>query len=116
MVMTGKRHDFFVRYDVGFDDDGRIRGIEMDLAARCGMSPDLSNAIVDRAMIHADNAYFLGNARITGHRSKTHPVSNPAFRCFGGPQGMLALDQVVETEGRRVGKEGVSTSSCQWYP
>src|SRR3546814_15268524 len=87
MVMTGKRHDFFVRYDVGFDDDGRIRGIEMDLAARCGMSPDLSNAIVDRAMFHADNAYFLGNARITGHRCKTHTVSNTAYRGFGGPQG-----------------------------
>ena len=115
MMMTGKRHDFFVKYDVGFDGDGRIRGIEMDLAARCGMSPDLSNAVVDRAMFHADNTYFLGNATIRGHRCKTHTVSNTAFRGFGGPQGMLAIEYVVDEIARTVGRDPLDVRRLNLY-
>jgi xanthine dehydrogenase large subunit len=96
MAMTGKRHDFVVRYDVGFDDDGRIEGIVLDLASRCGATLDLSAAINDRAMFHADNCYFLPHVRIVSHRFKTHTVSNTAFRGFGGPQGMLAIEQVMQ--------------------
>jgi xanthine dehydrogenase large subunit len=78
MSMTGKRHPFYVEYDVGFDDDGLLHGIQIELAGNCGYSPDLSNSIVDRAMFHADNAYFLGNATINGHRCKTNTASNTA--------------------------------------
>ncbi|MEO3431816.1 xanthine dehydrogenase molybdopterin binding subunit [Inquilinus sp. CAU 1745] len=115
MVITGKRHDFFIRYDVGFDDEGRLCGIEMDLAARCGMSPDLSNAVVDRAMFHADNCYFLGDARITGHRCRTNTVSNTAFRGFGGPQGMVAIEHVLDEVARILGLDPLDVRRRNLY-
>ncbi len=96
MVMTGKRHDFLVDYDVGFDGNGRIDALRLELASRCGRSLDLSNAINDRAMFHADNCYFLENVEIISHRYKTHTVSNTAFRGFGGPQGMFAIERVID--------------------
>jgi xanthine dehydrogenase large subunit len=96
MMITGKRHDFRVDYRVGFDGEGRILGIEFDQAARCGMSIDLSLAIADRAMFHADNAYYLPAVRITSYRCKTHTQSNTAFRGFGGPQGMAAMERVID--------------------
>lgn len=96
MIMTGKRHDFIADYDVGFDSDGRIQGVVMMLAARCGFSADLSGAIVDRAMFHADNCYYLDNVEITAHRCRTNTVSNTAFRGFGGPQGMVVVERVME--------------------
>jgi xanthine dehydrogenase large subunit len=96
MTITGKRHDFRIDYRVGFDNEGRILGIEFDQAVRCGMSVDLSPAIADRAMFHADNAYYLPNARITSYRCKTHTQSNTAFRGFGGPQGMLGIERVID--------------------
>jgi xanthine dehydrogenase large subunit len=84
MEMTGKRHDFVIRYDAGFDDAGRIRGVDFTLASRCGRSADLSLAINDRAVMHCDNAYYLPNVSVTSYRCKTHTVSNTAFRGFGG--------------------------------
>ncbi|WP_020408015.1 xanthine dehydrogenase molybdopterin binding subunit [Hahella ganghwensis] len=96
MVMTGKRHDFLNTYEVGFDERGRIQGTKMTVTGKCGNSPDLSDAIVDRAMFHAGNAYFLGEAEVTGYRCKTHTVSNTAFRGFGGPQGMMLGEQMIE--------------------
>lgn len=96
MKITGKRHPFYVQYDVGFDDRGVLSGINIELAGNCGFSPDLSGSIVDRAMFHADNAYYLGDARITGHRCKTHIASNTAFRGFGGPQGMVAIENIMD--------------------
>lgn len=95
MVMTGKRHDFRVRYTVGFDNDGVISALDVEQAARCGMSADLSAAIADRAMFHADNCYFLPAVRINSYRCLTHTVSNTAFRGFGGPQGMLGMEQII---------------------
>ena len=89
MVQTGKRHDFWNRYRCGFDDAGRLLGVDMELAGLCGFSADLSEGIVDRAMFHADNAYYLNAARIVGYRCKTNTVSNTAFRGFGGPKGMM---------------------------
>ncbi len=96
MTMTGKRHNFRNDYDVGFDASGRIQAIRYQLAGQCGFSPDLSDAIVDRAMFHCDNAYYLPNVHIDGIRCKTHTVSNTAFRGFGGPQGMIAMETVID--------------------
>ncbi len=96
MTITGKRHDFRIDYRVGFDGEGRILGVEFEQAVRCGMSVDLSFAIADRAMFHADNAYYLPNARITSYRCKTHTQSNTAFRGFGGPQGMVGIERVMD--------------------
>jgi xanthine dehydrogenase large subunit len=100
MVLTGKRHDFRIDYDVGFDDAGRILGIEFMLAGRCGFSPDLSAAINDRAMFHVDNCYYLDHVRIVSHRCRTNTVSNTAFRGFGGPQGMFGIEYVVDEIAR----------------
>jgi len=105
MVMTGKRHDFKYGYDVGFDEDGNILGIEIEMASRCGRSTDLSPAINDRAMFHADNCYFLGHSSIKSHRCKTHTVSNTAFRGFGGPQGMIGIEYVIDDIARALGKD-----------
>jgi xanthine dehydrogenase large subunit len=96
MVMTGKRHDFAVAYTAGYDDNGRIRAADLDLDARCGCSADLSIGVVDRAMFHADNAYYLPEYCIHTERVKTNTVSNTAFRGFGGPQGMLAIERVID--------------------
>lgn len=115
MVQTGKRHDFYNTYDIGFDDEGRILGADIMVAARCGYSPDLSDAIVDRAMFHADNAYYLGNARVTGHRCKTHTVSNTAFRGFGGPQGMMVIEQAIEDIARHLGKDPLEVRLLNCY-
>ena len=95
MQITGKRHPFYIRYEVGIDEQGRFSGVKIDLAADCGYSLDLSGSIVDRAMFHADNAYYLGDACITGYRCRTHTASNTAYRGFGGPQGMLAIEQIM---------------------
>jgi xanthine dehydrogenase large subunit len=105
MIMTGKRHDFVIDYDVGFDETGRIIGINFELASRCGMSADLSGPVNDRAMFHCDNAYFLENVRIVSHRCKTNTVSNTAFRGFGGPQGMFAIEYVIDDIARKLGKD-----------
>jgi len=100
MLMTGKRHDFAIDYEVGFDASGRIAGIEFVFASRCGMSADLSGAINDRTMFHCDNAYFLENITIVSHRCKTNTVSNTAFRGFGGPQGMFGIEVVIDEIAR----------------
>ncbi|HEY1028282.1 MAG TPA: xanthine dehydrogenase molybdopterin binding subunit [Pseudomonas sp.] len=115
MSMTGKRHPFYVEYDVGFDDDGLLQGIEMDLAGNCGYSPDLSGSIVDRAMFHSDNAYFLGNATINGHRCKTNTASNTAYRGFGGPQGMVAIEEVMDAVARSLGKDPLEVRKLNYY-
>jgi xanthine dehydrogenase large subunit len=102
MLLTGKRHDFRIDWDVGFGDDGVIQGLDLVLASRCGMSPDLSAAINDRAMFHSDNAYFLPNVSITSYRCKTNMVSATAFRGFGGPQGMMGIEAVVDAIARHL--------------
>ncbi|UTW59338.1 xanthine dehydrogenase molybdopterin binding subunit [Kordiimonas sp. SCSIO 12603] len=115
MVMTGKRHDFKYSYDVGYDDDGRITGIEIEMASRCGRSTDLSPAINDRAMFHADNCYFLSDVAIRSHRYKTHTVSNTAFRGFGGPQGMIGIERVIEDVAREIGKDPLDVRMLNLY-
>ncbi len=96
MVMTGKRHGFKNSYHIGFSNDGEIEALKFQLAGQCGNSPDLSDAIVDRAMFHCDNAYYIPHVLIDGLRCKTHTVSNTAFRGFGGPQGMVAMETVID--------------------
>ena len=115
MIITGKRHDFVVDYDVGFDDDGRIDGITLRYASRCGMSADLSSSINDRTMFHSDNCYFLEDVEIVSHRCKTHTVSNTAFRGFGGPQGMLAIEYVVDEIARSLGKDPLEVRKRNFY-
>lgn len=115
MQMTGKRHPFFVQYDVGFDDHGRLHGIQLELAGNCGYSPDLSGSIVDRAMFHSDNAYYLGDATINGHRCKTNTASNTAYRGFGGPQGMVAIEEVMDAIARSLGKDPLEVRKANYY-
>ena len=115
MTMTGKRHPFYVEYDVGFDDDGLLHGIEIDLAGNCGYSPDLSGSIVDRAMFHSDNAYYLGDATINGHRCKTNLASNTAYRGFGGPQGMVAIEEIMDAVARQLGKDPLDVRKRNYY-
>ncbi|MFV0455195.1 MAG: xanthine dehydrogenase molybdopterin binding subunit, partial [Pseudomonas sp.] len=115
MTMTGKRHPFYVEYDVGFDDDGLLHGIQIDLAGNCGYSPDLSGSIVDRAMFHSDNAYYLGDATIHGHRCKTNTASNTAYRGFGGPQGMVAIEEIMDVVARELGKDPLEVRKRNYY-
>jgi xanthine dehydrogenase large subunit len=115
MVMTGKRHDFTADYDVGFDGEGRIEGIRIALASRCGATADLSLAINDRAMFHADNCYYLPAVEIVSHRLKTHTVSNTAFRGFGGPQGMMAIERVIDAIAAQLGLDPLSVRQINLY-
>jgi len=96
MTSTGKRHPFYQRYKLAADQNGKLIASQIELNGLCGHSPDLSDAIVDRAMFHADNAYFLGNAHIQGRRLKTDTVSHTAFRGFGGPQGMVVIEKAMQ--------------------
>jgi xanthine dehydrogenase large subunit len=115
MVMTGKRHNFLNDYEVGFDNDGGILGIRYILAGQCGYSPDLSDAIVDRAMFHCDNAYYLPDVYIEGLRCKTHTVSNTAFRGFGGPQGMIAMEAVIDEIAFHLHKDPLEIRKLNFY-
>ncbi len=105
MIMTGKRHDFEVAYEVGFTNDGMLEGASFNLESRCGYSADLSGAINDRAMFHSDNAYFLKNAEIHSYRYRTDTVSNTAFRGFGGPQGMIAIECAIDEAAFALGMD-----------
>src|SRR5262249_28305757 len=102
-------------YRVGFDDFGRILGVEFDQAARCGMSTDLSLAVADRAMFHADNAYYLPNVRITSYRCKTHTQSNTAFRGFGGPQGMVGVERVIDEIAHHLNLDPLTVRRRNFY-
>ena len=96
MKVTGKRHDFKISYQVGFDKTGRIQALDVMQASRCGMSFDLSAAIAGRAMMHAENCYFIENVTITSKMCRTNTPSNTAFRGFGGPQGMVAMERIID--------------------
>ncbi|MFO1070269.1 MAG: xanthine dehydrogenase molybdopterin binding subunit [Geminicoccaceae bacterium] len=96
MVMTGKRHEFWVDYDVGFDDRGIIKGVAMDYASRCGWNADLSGPVNDRALFHADNCYFYENVQLACYPCRTNTVSATAFRGFGGPQGMVPAERIID--------------------
>ncbi|WP_413479227.1 xanthine dehydrogenase molybdopterin binding subunit [Vibrio hibernica] len=115
MTMTGKRHPFYNQYKVGFDDDGRITGIDLSVAGNCGYSIDLSHSIVDRAMFHSDNAYYLGDAKVVGYRCKTHTASNTAYRGFGGPQGMMTIEHIMDEIAHHLGKDPLAVRKQNYY-
>ena len=115
MCMTGKRHDFRADYRVAFDDAGNIRSYEVILASRCGYSADLSSAVNDRAMYHSDNAYYLPAATILSKRMKTHTVSNTAFRGFGGPQGMMAIERAIDAMAWSLGLDPLDVRKRNFY-
>ncbi|MFL5332555.1 MAG: xanthine dehydrogenase molybdopterin binding subunit [Geminicoccaceae bacterium] len=115
MVITGKRHDFLVDYEVGFDQDGRIRGLDMTFAARCGWSSDLSGPVTDRALFHADNCYWLPAVELRSLPLKTNTVSNTAFRGFGGPQGMVGGERVLEEVAYAVGRDPLEVRKINFY-
>ncbi|MDP3602308.1 MAG: xanthine dehydrogenase molybdopterin binding subunit [Bosea sp. (in: a-proteobacteria)] len=96
MIVTGKRHDFVVDYEIGFDDEGRIHAVDAVYAARCGWNADLSGPVTDRALFHMDNCYFYPAVRARSEPLLTHTVSNTAFRGFGGPQGMVGAERFIE--------------------
>ncbi|MBB3189025.1 xanthine dehydrogenase molybdopterin binding subunit [Halomonas cerina] len=112
---TGKRHPFHNRYRLGFDAQGVLAGGEITVIGDCGYSPDLSDAIVDRAMFHSDNAYSLGDARVTGQRAKTHKASNTAFRGFGGPQGMMIIERAMDDIARHLGEDPLTIRKRNLY-
>ena len=115
MLATGKRHDFLGRYRVGFGDDGRIRALDVELASRCGFSEDLSGAVNDRAMFHIDNAYHLPIVRVQSHRCRTDTVSNTAFRGFGGPQGMVVIERVIDDIAAHLGLDPLAVRQINAY-
>ena len=115
MIITGKRHDFRIEYRVGFDDDGRIEAVDFHQLCRAGWSMDLSLPVADRAMLHADNAYHLPNVRIESWRLKTNTQSATAFRGFGGPQGMLGIERVLDHVAHTVGRDPLEVRRLNYY-
>jgi xanthine dehydrogenase large subunit len=104
MRATGKRHPFLIRYVIGFDDSGAIQALDLTLAANGGNVADHTPAVITRALCHADNCYWIPQLRFRGLPCKTHTVSNTAFRGYGGPQGMIAIETILDTVARRLGK------------
>jgi len=115
MIITGKRHDFRIDYDVGFDDEGRITALDLRQYTRCGWAMDLSLPVADRAMLHADNAYWLPDIRIESHRLRTNTQSATAFRGFGGPQGMLGMERIVDHVAAELGLDPLAVRQRNFY-
>ncbi|MGB0664737.1 MAG: xanthine dehydrogenase molybdopterin binding subunit [Pontibacterium sp.] len=115
MMMTGKRHPFIHQYQLAYDTEGKVLSGSFDIVGNCGHSADLSDAIVDRAMFHADNAYHVPLAFIAGHRAKTDTVSHTAFRGFGGPQGMLAIEAALDEIAGQLGMDPLDVRKANLY-
>jgi xanthine dehydrogenase large subunit len=115
MIMTGKRHDFRVDYAAGISRDGALRGVDVTLSARCGYSEDLSLGVVDRTMFHADNAYYYPVCKILTRRMRTNTVSNTAFRGFGGPQGMLFAERMMDHIAYVTGRDPLDVRKTNFY-
>lgn len=115
MVITGKRHDLRILYRAGVDDEGRILGLEFTHLFRCGWSQDLSLPVADRAMLHSDNCYHLQHVRIESHRLKTNTCSATAYRGFGGPQGMVGIERVMDHVAFVVGREPLEVRKANFY-
>lgn len=115
MVITGKRHDFRITYRAGVGDDGRLIALDVTQLARCGWAQDLSLPVADRAMLHADNAYFLRDVRIESHRLKTHTASATAFRGFGGPQGVFGIERILDHIARALGLDPMGVRRMNYY-
>jgi xanthine dehydrogenase large subunit len=115
MMITGKRHDFRIDYEVGYDDEGRILGADITLMSRCGYSIDYSGPVNDRACLHIDNCYFIPNLKLISHRCKTNTQSATAFRGFGGPQGMFGIETVIEEIANDIGKDPLDVRLLNIY-
>ena len=115
MIATGKRHDFLVDYEVGFDDEGAILGVAYIYAARCGFSSDLSGPVTDRALFHCDNTYFYPAVQAKSAPLYTNTVSNTAFRGFGGPQGMVGAERVIDEVAFALGKDALDVRKRNFY-
>ncbi len=115
MTATGKRHDFMIDYDVGFDADGRILAVDYTFALNAGFSADLSGPVGDRALFHCDNAYFFPHVLAKSAPLYTNTVSNTAFRGFGGPQGMVGAERVIEEVAFAVGKDPLDIRKLNFY-
>jgi xanthine dehydrogenase large subunit len=115
MMITGKRHDLRILYRAGFDADGRLAGVEFTHLLRCGWSQDLSLPVADRAMLHADNAYFLPAVRIESHRLRTNTQSATAFRGFGGPQGMVGIERVMDHIAHALRQDPLAVRRTNFY-
>lgn len=114
-MITGKRHDFDYLYEVGFDDEGRIHGARVEMTARAGFSADLSGPVATRAVCHFDNAYYLGDVDIQAFCARTHTQSNTAFRGFGGPQGAIAIEYILDSVARRLGLDPLEVRRRNFY-
>jgi xanthine dehydrogenase large subunit len=115
MTITGKRHDFRIDYQVGFDERGRILGADITLMSRCGYSTDYSGPVNDRACLHIDNCYHIPALKLISHRCKTHTQSSTAFRGFGGPQGMFGIESVIEDIADTLGKDPLDVRKVNLY-
>jgi xanthine dehydrogenase large subunit len=115
MMITGKRHDFHYTYEVGYDDEGMIEGVSVDMTSRCGFSADLSGPVMTRAVCHFDNAYWLPDVAIAGFCSKTNTQSNTAFRGFGGPQGAFAIEYIIDDVARSLGLDPLDVRRRNLY-
>ncbi len=114
-MVTGKRHPFAYDYTAGFDARGRLCGLQLMMAANCGFSADLSGPVADRAIFHADNAYFLEDVAITSYRCKTNTQSHTAFRGFGGPQGMIVTESILGDIARHLGLDPLAVRLANLY-
>ncbi|MCC5983710.1 MAG: xanthine dehydrogenase molybdopterin binding subunit [Rhodobacteraceae bacterium] len=114
-IITGKRHDFRIAYRAGIDPEGRIAGVSFTQYARCGWAQDLSLPVADRAMLHADNAYHLPHVRIESHRLRTNTQSATAFRGFGGPQGMLGVERLLDHIAHHLGRDPLAVRRANYY-
>ncbi len=114
-MITGRRHCFWYEYEVGHDDDGRILGAEITMVSRAGHSADLSGPVMTRAMCHFDNTYWLPDVAIHGFSAKTNTQSNTAFRGFGGPQGAIAIEYILDSVARRLGKDPLDVRRANFY-
>ena len=115
MVRTGKRHPFHSRFRAGFNHLGEIMCLEVEITADGGWVTDLSPAILDRAMFHLDNAYYIPELHFVGRIARTNSVSNTAFRGFGGPQGVVVIEQVMSLAAERLGIDPVAIRRRNFY-
>jgi xanthine dehydrogenase large subunit len=114
-LITGRRHCFHYEAEVGFDDEGRILGAEATLISRAGHSADLSGPVMTRALCHFDNAYWLPHVSLHGYSGRTNTQSNTAFRGFGGPQGAIAIEMLLDSVARRLGKDPLDVRRANFY-
>jgi len=113
--ITGKRHRFIINYEAGFDKEGQIEAVIFEQNSDAGAATDLSMAILERAMLHAENSYYIPNIRIIGSAWKTNLPSNTAFRGFGGPQGMAAMETIIDRIARILGKDSIEIRFKNYY-